>query len=323
MLHIIAYIISSLVCTILSTLVFLGIFTSIFIEMKGLGDYMYALIAVILGIIELVWFIGANSLDMDLKSNLKNLFASLKSPTKKESSKQKDSKSLKTKHSLFFYLETIILIAIAVYSVIFPQHSFFFNIIYNNFFVQILTGLLFPLIIINTLNLIVEKEGIIESLKNSALVIVVGSLFALIISSSMLLVAEVWYKDIAEDIKSSWFIYDNNRYDELRKSPEFKDEETYLKNYYEKILQEVISKSTCDINEPNCLDKIKTSMTTIQGIEEYGYKYSKKVIIDDNSDFLCLIDLKTKKYIFYKINYQDFAFEKSTIDEYNSYATKK
>lgn len=334
--HIIGYIISSIIASVISGFLLIGIPFGILLEMKGLGDYMYALTIVLATVVELFWFLMTSIIGGGFDFSIKGIFNFIKSIFKKNKINEvkKDKKIFTTSDRIRYIIEYIILIAIAIYSVIFPQHSSIAKVIYNGTIIKILSSLFLPLIIINIINEIIEFWGLekkISSIFSSIgiqLMSAVGAIvLGFIVSTGMLLVASVWYTDIEDSIRKSWFIYDNPNFDEIRKDESFNATD-YLKSEYQKLVENYKATANCDYNEEKCMDNIKLEIvravdTRNADIRTYGYMYKSKIKVDANTDVLCITDMKTRHNLFYKINYNVFSFEEITMDEYNSYAESK
>ncbi|MBR2708080.1 MAG: hypothetical protein IKE90_01440 [Bacilli bacterium] len=332
--HIIGYIIASIVATVISGFLLLGIPFGVLLEMKGLGDYMYALTIIIASVFELGWLILTLSMGGNVSFSPKKFFTALKSfikREKKETNKGKNvNKEASSKVSVLLIVEAILLLAIAIYSVMNPMHSSFANIIYNGTITKILAGIFIPLIIINIINMIVDMGGgfgsIFTSLGSQLGGAFMAIVFGFIISTGMLFVASVWYTDIETTIKKTWFVYDNSNFNEIRGTNFNADE--YLKTEYQKLNDKYKQSMTCNINEENCMKELKLSIVREidnrnAEIRNYGYMYKSRIEVDTNTDVLCITDMKTTHNLFYKINYRDFSFDVITLDEYNSHAGAK
>lgn len=329
MLHIISYIISSVIASVVSCALLIGIPFGVLLEMKGLGTYMYALTIVIASVFELIYFLFLMFTSGDVEFSIKGLFQKIKSLFKKEkkniNKKDKNVKENKTSRDKIIYIvESIILIVIAVYCVINPQHSSVTNVIYNGLFVKILAGIIMPLIIINTVNqIILEHDGLFAGLGTQFNLALASFVFGFVIATGMLFTASIWYQDIETNIKKSWFIYDNPNFDEIR-GADFNSDE-YIKSEYQKLDDKYKQSMTCNINEEQCMKELKLSIVREVDnrnaeIRNYGYMYKSRIEVDTNTDVLCITDMKTTHNLFYRINYRDFSFDVITIDEYNSYA---
>ena len=119
---------------------------------------------------------------------------------------------------------------------------------------------------------------------------------------------------------------------ELMAALEIDEEETLsiledLKEEYNKLDNKYKESSTCDYNEEKCMKELKLKIVReldnkYATIRTYGYKYQSRIEVDANKDVVCITDMKTKHNLFYQINYNEFAFDEISIDDYNSYATK-
>ena len=329
--HIIGYIISSIIASIISGVLLIGIPFGVLLEMKGLGDYMYALTIILASLMELIWFLFLLFVGGDFHFSLKDIIKKIKSFFKKEkeTNKNKEKKNnqetITSRERFFYIVEGIILIAIAIYVVINPQHSSISNLIYNGLIIKILAGIFIPLIIINTINLIaLEGDGFFSGIGTQISTILLSIVLGFIITTGMLFVASVWYPDIEQTIRKSWFIYDNPNFDKIRNNDSFNATE-YLKNEYQKLIDTYKQNSTCDLNEEHCMKEFKLKIireldTRNASIRTYGYKYHKRIEVDKDNDVVCITDMKTTHNLFYRINYMNFNFEEITMDEYNSYA---
>lgn len=320
--QIIGYIISSIIVSIISFVGLGGIVLGVLVDMKGLGEQLIALAIIITTIAELLSLIGTIFLGSDF--SIKNILENIKSKFKKSEKKVKnDSDNKHIKMKVRYIIEIVLLLVIAIYSVINPTHSTVTKVIYNGFFIKLLSNLLIPLIIINMINLIIDDfMGFFSSIFSSIGLLIASFIIGLSISSAMLFVSSVWYPDIETTIKESWFIYDNPNFNEIR--GENFDATEYLKSEFQKLNENYRQSSNCDYNEETCMQNIKRQIMSAVSIKNasirtYGYKYISKVEIDTNTDILCISDLKTKYRSFFKINYKDYSFEETTRDEYIKY----
>ena len=330
--QIIGYIFASIIASIISGALLIGIPFGVLLEMKNLGTYLYALTIVIASFFELGWFLFMMFISGDVKFNIKDIPKYIKSIFKKEKNRSNNSKKtdkVKTsKEKTINIVEEIILIAIAVYSVINPQHSTVTNVIYNGLVIKILAGIFIPLIIINTINqIIMDGDGFFSGIGVQFSTLLGSVVFGFVISTGMLFVASIYYPDIETSIKKEWFIYDNPNFDEIRSSDTFNVNE-YLKKEYKKLTEKYLESAKCDVNEENCMNEVKLKIVREidnrnASIRTYGYMYKSKLKVDINTDVLCITDMKTTHNLFYQINYKDFSFKEITMDEYNSYANAK
>lgn len=328
---IIAYIISSIIASIISGFLLLGIPVGILLEMKGLGDYMIALTIVLASCISLIWFILTATMSGGFDFSLKGIFNFVKSIFKKDKTIHSTSnkKVLKNKDKIRYIIEIVILLVIAIYSVIVPQHSSIANVIYNGIIVKALSGIFIPLLIINIINEVIELGGIsfIFSSLGTQIGLAIGFItIGFMISTGMLISASLSYPSIEKSIRKSWFVYDNPNFDKIR-GDNF-DATDYLRSKYQELSEKAKQTSSCNYNEEDCMNELKLRIVrTVDNrnaeIRNYGYMYKSKIKVDANSDVLCITDMKTRHNLFYKINYNVFSFEEITIDEYNSYAKSK
>ena len=328
--HIIAYIISSIIASWISGFLLLGIPVGVLLEMKGLGDYMYALTVVLASLFSLIWFIITASISGDVDLSIKGIFSKIKSLFKKDKNKEekKNAKEeIKNNSSkLRYIIEGVIIIAIAIYSIIFPQHSSIAKVIYNGTIIKALSSIFLPLVIINIINEIIDLGGfssILSSIGTQLGMALAFLVIGFIISTGMLFTASVFYKDIETSIRKEWFIYDNPNFDEIR-GKDF-DATKYLEKEYKDLTEKVTETLKCDTTEEACMDKIKLEVVRALDhkngvIRNYGYMYKSKIKVDANVDVLCITDMKTRNNLFYEINYKDFSFKEITIDDYNKYA---
>ena len=84
MLHVISYIISSLIASIVSGALLIGIPFGVLLEMKGLGTYMYALTIIITSLFELIYFLFLMFLNDDVEFSIKSFLERIKSVFKKD-----------------------------------------------------------------------------------------------------------------------------------------------------------------------------------------------------------------------------------------------
>lgn len=320
--QIIGYIISSIIVSIISFVGLGGIVLGVLVDMKGLGEQLIALAIIITTIMELLSFIGTIFLGSDF--SIKNILENIKAKLKKSEKKSKNnSNNENSKMKVRYIIELVLLLGIAIYSVINPTHSTVTKVIYNGFFIKLFSNLLIPLIIINIINSIIDEfMGFFSSILSSIGLLIASFVIGLSVSSAMLFVASVWYPDIETTIKGSWFIYDNPNFNEIR-GKDF-DATEYLKSEFQKLNENSRQTANCDYNEETCMQNIKRQIYSAVSVKNtsirtYGYKYISRVEIDTNTDILCISDLKTTYRSFFKINYKDYSFEETTIDEYLKY----
>ncbi len=285
----------------------------ILLEMKGLGSYVLALTVLMASIVELTQFVFHVFLGTEVDLSIKNLLKIIKSPFNK---KNKDIKKMinktKNKSLTIDAIEVIVIIGFVIYAIFVPIHGLLVSIIYKNIFARVLAIIFFPLIICNSINAF--REDMFGFIGTIFIEFFLPLLACVITATSVMFIADVWHEDISKSIQS-WFIYDDKSYDEIRKREDFKGEYEFLKSSYEKTYNELIT--TCDINEPSCLEKIGLGVIQNTKIKQYGYSVSSWYRSPE-IDYICVLDNKTKKYKFYKLNYKNFAFELSDQEEFET-----
>lgn len=317
----ISFIITCLVIIGLSMM--LGMFPSfilaIVLEMKGLGTYVYALTILVASIIELTKFISYVFCDSNIKLNIKDIFKMIKSLfNRKNKETRKVINKPKTKSITLNTIEVLVIIGFVIYAIFVPTHSLLASLIYKNVIIRILSIIFIPLVICNIINSARED---ISAIGLGFFLDLIFSLFiGFIVAPCIMFTADVWHKDISEFIQS-WYTYDDRRFDEIRKKDDFKGEFEYLKSSYENTYNQLIN--TCDINEPVCLEKMNTNIFKNTNIREYGYTITSNFRYNDETNYICVLDKKTKKYKFYKITYKDFSFELSSQEEFENLKKEK
>lgn len=296
-----------------------SIFFAILLEMKGLGPYVYALTILIATFIELAKFISYVFCESSIKFNIKDLLKMIKSLFNKKNKETKKAINKTKNRSLTVNtIEIIVIVGFVIYAIFVPMHSLLASLIYKNIFIRILSIILIPLIICNLINEFRENlDSIILTCFNE---IFVTLFIAFIIAPPIMFTADVWHEDISKFIQS-WYTYDDNRFDEIRKKDDFKGEFEYLKSSYEETYNQLIN--TCDINEPACLNNMGINIIKNTNIKEYGYTITSNFKYNDETNYLCVLDKKTKKYNFYKITYKNFSFEKSSQEEFKNVKKEK
>lgn len=291
----------------------------ILLELKGLGPYVYALTIIIASVMALIKFISYMFCESNIKLNPKDLFKIIKSVFNKENIKTNSIiNKAKNRSKTINIIEVIVIIAFVLYAVFVPTHSILASLIYKNIFVRVLAVIFIPLVICNIIN---ELREDYESFFSTCLTEVLITLFmAFILSPCIMFTADVWHQDISKSIQS-WFTYDDRRFDEIRKRDDFKGEFNYLKTSYEKTYNQLID--TCDINEPACLGRMNTNIFKNTNIREYGYTITSNFRYNDETNYFCVLDKKTKKYNFYKMTYRDFSFELSSQEEFERLKDEK
>ena len=292
---------------------------AILLEMKGLGSYLYALTILIASVVELIKFISYIIGGANYELSIKDIPKMVKSIFKKDQKEKKKLISQSKNRSLTLNtIEVIILLGFVLYAIFGMSHSFVFSLIYDNVVVRIIAVIFIPLVLCNIINGKREDEmGIFSGIFIDFILPIIIGFF---IAAPMLFAADVWYKDISESIQS-WFIYDNNDFDDLREKDDFKGEYEYLKSRYEQTYNSVIT--TCDINEPACLETVRNKVINGTNIKEYGYTITSDFRYSPEIEYLCIADKKTKKYKFYKLTYKGFSFELSSQEEFENKKKEK
>ena len=311
-----SFIITSLVIIGLSMM--LGMFPSfvlaILLEMKGLGPYVYALTILVASIIELVKFISYVFCNSNIKLNIKDIFKMIKSLFNRKNKKtSKVINKPKNKSITLNTIEIIVIMVFVIYAIFVPIHSLLASLIYKNVIIRILSIIFIPLVICNIINS--AREDISGIGIGFFLDLILSLFIGFIIAPCIMFTADVWHKDISKSIQS-WYTYDDRRFDEIREKDDFKGEFEYLKSSYENTYKKLIN--TCDINEPACLTRMNTNIFKNTNIREYGYTITSNFRYNDETNYFCVLDKKTKKYKFYKITYKDFSFELSSQEEFEN-----
>lgn len=255
----------------------------ILIQSAGLQDYLYAFTTILFSILNLILFfkLSLEYLDSD-------------------------------EHKTLSIIEIIIIVCFIVAGIFIKPHSFFFNIIYSSFIVKILAMLCIPVLIMNIINCFFADDK--ESIKTNLVVIGGAALLSLAFSSVVIWVADFKdNKDIGHKIQS-WFVYDNNKFDKIRKDAKIESEYDFLNGELGTALNSL--KETCDINEEDCYKKVKTGLYNKSNLKEYGYDISSIEWQDNDIALLRVFDKKTKEYSVYKMNYRDYSLEKSSDKEF-------
>lgn len=286
----------------------------ILLEMKGLGSYVYALIIIVASIVELIKFISYIFCESNIKLNPKDLFKMIKSIFNKKSKETKTFvNKTKNKSLTINTIEIIIIIGFVIYAIFVPTHSLLASLIYENIIVRILSIIFIPLVICNIINEL--REDLLGFFSTCFVELFLPLFIGYIVAPCIMFVADVWHEDISKSIQS-WYIYDDKRFDEIRARDDFKGEYEYLKSSYEKTYNQLIN--TCDINEPVCLEDMSINIVRNTNIKEYGYTITSNFRYNDETNYLCILDKKTKKYKFYKITYKNFSFELSSQEEFEN-----
>lgn len=292
---------------------------AILLEMKGLGTYVYALTILVASIMELIKFISYIFCDSSIKLNIKDIFKMIKSLfNRKNKETRKVINKPKKKSLTLNTIEVIVIVGFVIYAIFVPIHSLLASLIYKNVIIRILSIIFIPLVICNIINS--AREDISAIGLGFFLDLIISLFIGFIVAPCIIFTADVWHQDISKSIQS-WYTYDDRRFDEIRKKDDFKGEFEYLKSSYENTYKELIN--TCDINEPPCLTRMSTNIFRNTNIREYGYTVSSNFQYNDQTNYFCVLDKKTKKYNFYKMTYKNFSFEKSSQEEFENVKKEK
>ncbi len=294
---------------------------------KDTDLYVEAIIILFFSAVELIRFIQyalfADTIRIDFKAillRLKSIFTrntdeydeyikSNSNEWKQNSLKGLSKEQGKAKHKKVILIESIILLVFLIYSIIVPPHSILLNLIYSSIISRILFGIWIPLFIINIVNEIREHD---LYWGDHFLALLAGVVF----SASLMLAAEFTEKDFpqAKNFITSQFIYDDDSYDEIRKEKNITDEYEFLKGVYNNALDELYK--DYDINNKEDFEKIKKEINSKISINKYGFKVPDIRWYDDDNMILYIIDKKTNKYNYYKLNIRTNSFEKSNEEEW-------
>lgn len=293
----------------------------ILLEMAHISGYALALIVMLVSLMELGKFIMYIFTDQNIEINPKAIFAKIKSLFKKNKETKNDyelNKIVKKDRNKFVIIvECLIIIAFVVYSLIKLPHGILLNFTYNGWICRILSGIYFPLLVINIINY-TRDEGFGYSFPILFLEYVFGFIFA----TTFVFAADTAFKDSpqAKNTLTSCFVYDDDSYDKIRSKEKITDNFEFLKTSYLNTLEEL--SKTYNINEEDDYSKLKEDLLTKVKLERYGFKMTDHKWIDDDSVILYIVDRKTNKYNYYKLNIRTNSFEKSNNEEWKE-STKK
>ena len=65
-------------------------------------------------------------------------------------------------------------------------------------------------------------------------------------------------------------------------------------------------------------DYVKSNLFSNTNFKEYGYQITDQKWKDDNTEIFYILDRKTRKGNYYKLNYQTGIFEQTVNDEWNN-----
>lgn len=287
----------------------------ILLEMAHISGYALALIVMLVSLMELGKFIMYIFTDQNIEITPKAIFAKIKSLFRKNKEPKNDyglNKVVKKDRNKFIIIvECLIIIAFVVYSLIKLPHGILLNFTYNGWICQILSGIYIPLLVINIINY-TRDEGFGYSFPILFLEYVFGFIFA----TTFVFAADTAFKDSpqAKNTLTSWFVYDDDSYDEIRKEKNITDEYEFLKGVYNNALDELYK--DYDINNKEDFEKIKKEINSKISIKKYGFKVPDIRWYDDDNMILYIVDKKTNKYNFYKLNIRTNSFEKSNEKEW-------
>lgn len=299
----------------------------IMVEGAGQMDYLLATTYLAIVLVEIIQFIGHIAFNEQINFSFKNLINVIKNFFKKLKSKKdkidsKDNKKAnnnknKTKVSIKV-IEGIVLIGILIAAIFYKPHSMVLNLIYDNLIVRIISMIGIPLIIINLINSYRSEKGFTsfgEIFGMKIFEIIMLFIFGIAISSTVFMLSNAMeeYNYIRDGIMS-WFVYDNNEYDEIRAQDEFETEYDFLDNNFEATLKSL--KEDYDIEDEEEYQIIKNSLYKSSDLNRYGYAVTDSEWESDYVQLICIIDRKTKENSFYKINYNKYSLKESSQEEF-------
>ena len=192
--------------------------------------------------------------------------------------------------------------------------------IYSNPILRVLYILGFVLTIVNFINSYISEKkykSFFSCLGDHIFDEVLALLLALSIGSTGVMIADSMNKEHGYmDIVKSWYIYDNNEFDEKRTEASFKGEYEFLKEDIEQALSTL--KASHNINTKSEYDYVKSNLFSNTNFKEYGYQITDQKWKDDNTEIFYILDRKTRKGNYYKLNYQTGIFEQTVNDEWNN-----
>lgn len=300
------------------------IFIVIFVEMSGNADYMGAITWSVYSIIQCINFIAylcGKKFEFSITFNIFEIFDYIKSLFKRKDKKGLiKSKKVENKSVTLKIIETIIVIGTIIFGLLQVQHSGIFNLIYSNPILRVLYILGFVLTIVNFINSYISEKkykSFFSCLGDHIFDEVLALLLALSIGSTGVMIADSMNKEHGYmDIVKSWYIYDNNEFDEKRTEASFKGEYEFLKEDIEQALSTL--KASHNINTKSEYDYVKSNLFSNTNFKEYGYQITDQKWKDDNTEIFYILDRKTRKGNYYKLNYQTGIFEQTVNDEWNN-----
>ena len=296
----------------------------IFVEMSGNSDYMWAITWGIYSIIQCMNFIAylcGEKFEFSMFSNVFKIFDYIKALFKRE---DKESliklKKVENTSVTLKIIETIIVIGAIIFGLLQVQHSGILNLIYSNPILRVLYILGFVLEIVNFINSYISEkkyQSFFSCLGDYIIDVFLALLLALSMSSIGVMLADAMNKENGYmDTVKSWYIYDNNEFDEKRTEASFKGEYEFLKEDIEQALSTL--KASHNINTKSEYDYVKSNLFSNTKFKEYGYQITDQKWKDDNTEIFYILDRKTRKGNYYKLNYQTGIFEQAAKEEWNN-----
>lgn len=296
----------------------------IFVEMSGNADYMRAITWGLYSVIQCTNFIAylcGREFEFSISLNISEIIDNIKSLFKKKDRESLiKAKEVKNKSLTLKTVELIIVIGAIIYGTIRVQHSGILNLIYANPILRVLYILGFVLTVINFINSYRSQKGyesFISCLGEHIFLEAFALLLALTIASTGVMIADSMNKDHGYmDTIKTWYVYDNNKFDEKREEESFKGEYEFLKEDIEQALATL--KSSHDINVESEYSYVKSNLFNDTKLNEYGYQITDVKWKDDNIELFYILDRKTRKGNYYKLNYQTGIFEQAVKEEWSN-----
>lgn len=230
-------------------------------------------------------------------------------------------KNIKTnkKSMIFEIVELLVLIGFIIFAVFYKYHSIVLNLIYSSVIIRSIAVSFIPLCIINTINFCREdyEHSIIEAINEQLFTIFIGLVIGLSVASTFFFLTETQdkYNYIGDEFKSL-FIYDNNKFDDIRNRSEYESEFELIENTIKKFIE--TAKKDRDISKDSGLTYVINY--SLSSIKEYGYTIDNYVL-DKYIAYVKIIDKKDKERQYYKIDYENNIIVESSKDEYNAAMT--
>ena len=296
----------------------------IFVEMSGNADYMRAITWGIYSIIQCTNFIAylcGKEFEFSISFDISEIIDYIKSLFKRKDKESLiKSKNVENKSITLKTIEIIIVIGAIIFGLVKVQHSGILNLIYSNSILRVLYILGYVLTIINFINSYrsqKEYDSFFSCLGEYIFLEVVALLLALTVASTVVMIADSTNDDRGYmDTIKSWYIYDKNEFDEKRTEASFKGEYEFLKEDIEQALSTL--KASHNINTKSEYDYVKSNLFSNTKFKEYGYQITDQKWKDDNTEIFYILDRKTRKGNYYKLNYQTGIFEQAAKEEWNN-----